>query len=497
MTLIHLRRVGMVSPRPLFRTLDLTVNANDRIGVVAANGAGKTTLLRCLAGEIAPDAGDITRRRGLRVGFVPQDVPANLLDLPLREAVRRGLPASERDTEGWKTGLVLDMLEAPSELHDRPLSALSGGWQRIALIARTWVADPDVLLLDEPTNHLDLQRLAVLENWINHATDGVAMVIASHDRHFLDTCTTHSLFLRPDASHLFAHPFSRARHLLAEADAAQHAKFARDAKDAERLRQNAGRLRNVGVNSGSDLLLKKSKQLNDRAEAIELSLRPVARERVGAIRLSNRGIHARVLASVDDVAVTTPDGALLFRTGPLKIFQRDRIVLSGPNGTGKSQFIGLLNRAVQQNDTVPGLSVSPSVVPGYLDQQMSHLPPDQTPLGFILDKFSLGNQRSLSLLAGAGFDHDTQHRPIAHLSLGQRARLGLLALRLTEPNLYLMDEPTNHVDIAGQERLEAEILAHDATCVLASHDRFFVRAIGTRFLRIEAGRLREVDAPDE
>ena len=98
-------------------------------------------------------------------------------------------------------------------------------------------------------------------------------------------------------------------------------------------------------------------------------------------------------------------------------------------------------------------------------------------------------------MAGAGFDVDTQRRPIARLSLGQKARLGLLALRLTEPNFYLMDEPTNHVDIAGQERLEAEILKHESTCVLVSHDRFFLRAIGTRFLRIEKGHLTEVDDP--
>ena len=105
----------------------------------------------------------------------------------------------------------------------------------------------------------------------------------------------------------------------------------------------------------------------------------------------------------------------------------------------------------------------------------------------------MGDQRSVSLLAGAGFDYDTQRPPIARLSPGQKARLGLLALRLTEPNFYLMDEPTNHVDIVGQERLEAEILTHEATCMLVSHDRYFVRAIGTRVLRIESGRIREIE----
>ena len=105
----------------------------------------------------------------------------------------------------------------------------------------------------------------------------------------------------------------------------------------------------------------------------------------------------------------------------------------------------------------------------------------------------LGDQRSRSLLAGAGFPVDRQSQPISRFSPGQRARLGLLALRLAEPNFYLLDEPTNHVDIAGQEALESEIVERAATCVLVSHDRQFVRAVGTRFLLIEAGTLREVD----
>jgi ATPase subunit of ABC transporter with duplicated ATPase domains len=490
MSLINIRALGVFSPRVLFQNLNIAVHDTDRIGLVAGNGAGKTTLLRCLAGQADPGAGDITRRRGLRVGFVEQDVPETLLELPLQEAIRRALPATDRTENAWKVGMVLDMLETPAAMRDRPLSALSGGWQRLALIARAWITDPDLLLLDEPTNHLDLQRLAVLENWINHATGGVAMVIASHDRQFLDTCTNRTLFLRPEQSRIYAHPFGRARGLLADDDAAQESKLTRDAKEAERLRRNAGQLKNVGVNSGSDLLLKKAKQLTGRAEAIEQTLRPLAKTRSGDIRLANRGTHAKVLVALDDVVIAAPDGRMLFRSGKISIFQRDRIVVNGANGVGKSQFVRLLHQAMQ-GDAPAGVSVNPTVVVGYLDQQMSQLPPAQTPIDFVTERFRLGDQRSLSLLAGAGFGIDTQRRPIAALSSGQWARLGLLALRLAEPNFYLMDEPTNHVDIAGQERLESEILAHEATCVLISHDRFFVRAIGTRFFRIENGRLRE------
>jgi ATPase subunit of ABC transporter with duplicated ATPase domains len=490
MSLIHLRGAGVVSPRPLFQNLDLTIHEADRIGLIAGNGAGKTTLLRCLARQAEPGMGEITHRRGLRVGFVEQDVPANLLDLTMTEAIRRALPAADREAMAWKIGLVLDMLDTPDEMRERKLSALSGGWQRLALIARVWVTDPDVLLLDEPTNHLDMRRLAVLEDWINHATEGVAMVIASHDRRFLDNCTNRTLFLRADESRAYAHPFNVARGLLRDDDTMRETKLARDAKEASRLRRSAGHHRNVGINSGSDLWLKKAKQLTERAEAIEQSLRPSERTRTGDIRLTNRGTHAKVLIALDDVAIETPDGRPLFLIGTLKIFQRDRIVVSGANGVGKSVFVRLLRRAVE-GEKIPGITVSPSVVAGYVDQQMSQLPSEETLLGFVTGQFRPGDQRGVSLLAGAGFDFDAQRRPIARLSPGQKARLGLLALRLTEPNFYLMDEPTNHVDIAGQERLEEEILAHEATCVLVSHDRFFVRAIGTRFLCINNGRMAE------
>ena len=496
MSLIHMRALGVLSPRVLFQNLDLAIHASDRIGLIGDNGAGKTTLLRCLAGQAEPGAGQIVRRRGLRVGFVEQEVPANLLDLPLSVALRRALPPAERETNAWKAGLVLDLLDTPAAMRERKLSALSGGWQRLALIARAWISDPDVLLLDEPTNHLDLKRLAALENWINHATGGVAMVIASHDRQFLDNCTNRTLFLRPEQSRLYAHPFSRARDLLAEDDTAREAKLTRDAREAERLRRNAGQLRNIGVNSGSDLLLKKSKQLTGRAEAIEQTLHPLAKARAGDIRLVNRGTHAKVLVTIENVTVATPDGQALFNTGKLRILQQDRIVVSGANGVGKSRFVHVLRRAMLDGEAISGVTFSPTAVVGYLDQQMSQLPESRTPIDFVAGQFRLGDQRSLSLPAGAGFSIDTQRRPIASLSSGQKARLGLLALRLAEPNFYLMDEPTNHVDIAGQERLEAEILKHGATCVVVSHDRFFVRAVGTRFLRIEEGRMLEMDAPD-
>jgi ATPase subunit of ABC transporter with duplicated ATPase domains len=149
-----------------------------------------------------------------------------------------------------------------------------------------------------------------------------------------------------------------------------------------------------------------------------------------------------------------------------------------------------------EGEAVAGVKTTPSLVLGYADQEMSQLPAKGSPFDFIAGRFRLSDQRVTALLAAAGFPVDRQSKPIAAMSLGQRARLGLLALRLTEPNFYLLDEPTNHVDIAGQEALESEMLRHEATTVLVSHDRRFVRNVGTRFLEIDGRRLLEADGPD-
>ena len=494
---ISLRDVTVVASVPIFKNLTLVIGETYRLGLVAGNGAGKTTLLKCLAGLAEPTSGEITRSRGLRVGMVEQDMPANLADLTLAEAVRRALPPAGREAESWRVDVVLDEFETPADLRERPVKALSGGWQRLALIARAWITEPDALLLDEPTNHLDLAKIQLLERWIA-GTGRVPMVIASHDRQFLDAATTRTLFLRPEISRSFAHPFTVARKLLADEDAAEEARQAKEAKEAVRLRRNAAELKNIGVNSGSDLLQKKSMQLKDRAEKIEQRLKPVHVERSGDIRLTNRGTHAKVLIQLDDVSVTTPDGRPLFRTGKLNLLQGDRVVLLGLNGVGKSQLVKLLHRAALAGEAgLPGIRISPSVVLAYVDQHMSQLPAKQTPFDFIAGTFRLGDQRSRSLLAGAGFPVDRQDRLIQQFSPGQKARLGLLALRLAEPNLYLMDEPTTHVDIPGQEMLEAEILAHEATTVAVSHDRSFVASIGTRFLLIDTEKLKENDGPED
>ena len=280
--LISLKSLGVTMSAPLFSNLDLVIGAGDRLGIVAANGRGKSTLLKCLAGEFEPTAGDITRSRGLRVGHVEQSVPDALLDRGFHDVVADALPVEQRDSELWRVDVALDSLDVPEGMRARPMRALSGGWQRLALIARVWVTDPDVLLLDEPTNHLDLAKISQLETWLNALPREVPVIVASHDRAFLDATSNRTLFLRPEDSPVFALPYSRARQALDELDASTARKFERDMKIAQQLRKQAAKLNNIGINSGSDLLTVKTKQLKERAERLRMPLyRPIATARPG------------------------------------------------------------------------------------------------------------------------------------------------------------------------------------------------------------------------
>jgi len=290
MTRITIRNLGVSLGAPLFSQLNLVVNAGDRIGLVAANGRGKTTLLRCMAGAMEASEGDITRARGLTVGYVEQYVPEALMDRPMHAAVLETLSTDQQQSESWRVDVALEQLEVPEALREMPLKQLSGGWQRFAMLARVLMTEADVLLLDEPTNHLDLARIGQLENWLNALPREMPVVIASHDRAFLDATTNRTLFLRPEQSQIFSLPFTPARTALREADASDERRYQRDLKTAQQLRQQAAKLNNVGINSGSDLLLSKTRQLKQRAEKLEDAARPAHLERsAGTIRLANRG----------------------------------------------------------------------------------------------------------------------------------------------------------------------------------------------------------------
>ena len=492
---MNINALGVTLGDPLFTDLNLTISKGDRVGLVAANGRGKSTLMGCIAGTVEQTCGDITRARGLRIGYVEQYIPDDAKAGTLYDLVLASLPQEQADYESWRVDVVLDELKVPYDLQHKPLSALSGGWQRTGLLAAAWVNTPDLLLLDEPTNHLDLHRIGLLQDWLSALPRETPVLMTSHDRAFLDATTNRTLFLRADRSRVFQLPYTAARDALAEADAADERRFANDLNKAQQLRKQAAKLKNIGINSGSDLLVNKTKQLSERAARIEAAAKPAHQERgAGDIKLTNSGTHAKALVSLEDTPVQTPDGRLLYTTGKKWITQGDRIVLLGTNGTGKTRLVKMIHAAITAE--VTGIKAAPTLAMGYSDQHLSQLDDADTPMSAVAGKFDVGDQRARGLLAGAGVNIQMQDTKIGSLSGGQKARLAMLILRLSQPNFYLLDEPTNHLDIEGQEMLEDELINHGATCLLVSHDRSFLRNVGNRFWEIQRKRLVEVDDPE-
>lgn len=498
MAQIRLENVSYGYVDNLVEDLTLTIAENDRIGVVGNNGIGKSTLLNCIAGTLEPNSGKVSRPRGIKFGFIEQDVPANLKDLNMFEVICAAIPEEERDFSSWKADVALDTFKAPANVKNKAIRELSGGWQRLALIARTWMTEPDVLLLDEPTNHLDLSKMMVLEAWLNEQVYGIPVVSISHDRHFLDSCTNKTLFIRGLKGQEYPASYSRAKTLLAADDKAAASHRDTELKELERLEASAHELRQIGINDRSDTARLKAKQIQRRADVMRAALTEVHVEERRDIKLSNSGTYTKRLIEIKDLTVSAPDGTKLFHIPKLDIMQNDRIVILGINGSGKSQFVKAINAAFADLELSKerGIHITPTLKLGYIDQDMTQLPHGMALNDYFEREFRLDTQRATKTLVNAGFPFDMQNTKIVSLSQGQRSRTALLALRLASPNFFIMDEPTNHLDIAGQEQLEREILEHEAACILVSHDRTFLENIGNKFFLIKNGRLIEVNSPD-
>ena len=237
MSVLNINALGITLSDMLFADLSFTVSEGDRIGLVAANGRGKSSLLSCIFGEFDQTSGEITRRLGLRIGYLRQTIPDHALELSLHDWVRASLPPEQADYESWRVDVVLSALNIPGGMYHTTLGRLSGGWQRLAMLAGVWITEPDMLLLDEPTNHLDLWRIGFLQHWLATLPKDLPIIMTSHDRAFLDVTTNRTLFLRPKDSRIFTLPFSTARTALDESDAADERSLANDLKEARHMRE--------------------------------------------------------------------------------------------------------------------------------------------------------------------------------------------------------------------------------------------------------------------
>ena len=519
-------------------SIDAAVALGDRVGLVGPNGAGKTTLLRIAAGIDEPDGGKVSRKRGLSLGLLAQEAhfdAAFMASPDLRTAVRTGaahldamaaeLASLEHDHRAGEPayadlqhrfevlgGYTLDQRvdEALSGLGfardewAKPPSALSGGEQTRAALARLVIADPDLLLLDEPTNHLDLDALEWLEEHLRRR--GGSLVVASHDRAFLDATVTRIWELRDRALTAFRGDYSAYHRQRQERDA-------RAAKDVGNLAEAIARERELVQRYRSHRKFAKMHEHESRLERLEGSRveEPRAGRRLalptsalaGSGPLRSGEIAVRVEGLV--VGYLPPRGAPGAARGPrsaarsvarapfLAAQRGERIGIVGPNGAGKTTLLRTIAGELPPLDG--SIAFGNAVQIGYLAQLRGAAIPGATVIDALLGVIPVTAGEARAYLARFLFRGDDAFKEVAKLSGGERSRLELALLGIMPSNLLLLDEPTNHLDIPAREAIESFLAGTAATVLVVSHDRRLLETLCDRLWVVDDGLAAPWDGP--
>ena len=457
------------SDRVLFDGLSVTVTDRDRLGVVGINGTGKSTLLRVLAGREVPEGGQVRRGRGIRVGFLDQDPP--LPDGTVREAV----------SAGWETEAILDRLGMTSVL-DQPVSDLSGGQAKRVAVAQVLAHPGELLILDEPTNHLDLPVIAWLEAWLSRFAGGVVLV--SHDRHLLDRVTTRMIEL--DRGQAYIHEGGYAGYLAAGTARADRA------TEAEAIRRNLARRELAWLQRGAPARTRKPQARVEAARRL-LTTEPEAAARTSPLDIGfdTPRLGTKVIEAQGVSFAYQPGGEPVLVDVSLHLDPRERLGVVGANGSGKSTLLEVL--AGRRTPTTGRVEHGATVRVGYYAQGELELDasarvrdlvagPTRTP----------GDPVDQRLMERFWFAGELPWATVGTLSGGERRRLQLLLVLARRPNVLLVDEPTNDVDLDTLRALEDFLEEWPGALVTVSHDRTFLDRVTDRVVACRDGSVGDV-----
>ena len=481
MNLVNLEAVGKAhGTTVVLRDVSLGVAEGERIGVVGRNGGGKSTLLRILARDEDIDTGRVTHAGGLVVGRLGQhdSLPP---DATVLRCVVGDLPEHEWAGDARVRAVLAGLLTGIDA--EALVRTLSGGERRRVALAAFLVADPALLLLDEPTNHLDIEAIAWLAEWLQQRRG--ALVVVTHDRWFLDAVCLRTWEVGDGAVHQYDGGY--AAYVLARAERE------RQAAATESRRRNLLRKELAWLRRGPPARTSKPQFRIEAANAL-IADEPPPRDRVELQRFAATRL-GRDVYDVEDARIAVGDRTLLdhvtWRLGP-----GDRVGLLGPNGAGKTTLLRVL---VGQVPLAAGrLRVGRTVAPAYLSQEIAELDPSLRVLEAVEEiagRVELGKGREATasqLLERLGFPAARQWTPVGDLSGGERRRLQFLRLLMAGPNVMLLDEPTNDLDVDTLAEVEDVLDGWAGTLVVVSHDRWFLERVCDDVYAVLDGELRHL-----
>jgi len=460
------------------------IDPGQRIGLLGRNGAGKSTLLKILSGEITPDGGQLAVNSGVKIGQLPQEVPAGMTG-SIAEVVRGDLEVGRDLSEHWEVDRMVEETLGRMKLDgEAPFETLSSGMKRRVLLAREIAAAPDVLLLDEPTNHLDLEAIVWLEDFLLRWNG--TLIFVTHDRSFLRRLATRIWEI--DLGKLFDwscdyDTFRKRKEDKIAAEDKQNALFDKRLSEEETwIRQGikARRTRNEG----------RVRALEDMRRA-----RQQRREKVGTAKLQIQEASRGGTLVIEAKGVSFAHGdQVILRDFSTTIMRGDKVGIIGPNGAGKTTLLRLLlGQLAPQAGTI---RLGTQLQIAYFDQLRDTLDPEQTVqenVGEGRDTVRIGDRSKhiMGYLQDFLFTPERARTQVKYLSGGERNR-ALLARLMTQPaNVIVMDEPTNDLDSETLDLLEEQLVDFGGTVLLVSHDRTFLNHVVTSTLVFEDDGVQE------
>ncbi|MDO5521417.1 MAG: ABC-F family ATP-binding cassette domain-containing protein [bacterium] len=495
------------------------INEREKAAIVGINGAGKSTLLKIIMGQLSADQGDVTLAKGATIGYLPQhqdlstentiydellEVKQNIIDLDKKirqleidmknvegAELERMLSTYTRLTHEFEiqngyayqseiTG-VLKGLGFTEEDFKKKTSTLSGGQKTRVALGKLLLTAPDVILLDEPTNHLDLESIAWLETYLTNYNG--AVIIVAHDRYFLDRVVTKIVEVDHSKATVFQGnytAYATKKAMLREAELKQYLNQQREIKHQEEV---ITKLKSFNREKSIKRAESREKMLN-KIERVE---KPITHEANMHLQLEPNVTSGNDVLTVENLSKSFGNHQL-FCGLDFDIKREEKVAIIGKNGTGKTTILKIINQiiAADQGDVKLGSKVNI----GYYDQEHHILHPEKTLFEELQDAYpNLDNTRIRNVLAAFLFTNDDVFKRVKELSGGERGRVSLAKLMLSEANFLILDEPTNHLDIVSKEILENAISNYTGTVLYVSHDRYFINKTATRILDLTNNQM--------